>query len=950
MRTGSGAKIRLALAGATALTLAIPPSFGIPPSGGGGGGPLTVQDFPRDYLIYDSGPAVGQTSAAIPVSGTGPVGAVIEARAVSTALSGVGTTAWTTLAAVGGGGTYIGVLDVPLARPWLKIEVRNQVAPATVVQTVSRFAVGYVMALWGQSELARGWSTTLDRLTPQALTTIKQQVMNLANKGMCGRTSREPLNIASAGNLPPGGSLAGNVLTISGNQFISNWSFTDYEVRIPSGAVITLSQCRFIATASGTHNYMVQARVGGRAIIDDCDFQGPSAFTNLAAAIKEEQTAIGQYGKTVSTRCKFLDLPADGAKLVAGSMRWCYAKWAKNTNSAGPITAWSSTTTYSAGTHVYTAQNNVFFSAVNGNLNNPPPSTITSDAFWTSVDPHVDCVTAEKADESVFIEYSYFDLKDLVYANGGTGGNNSIRFAPVNGTSSFLNSHVRYCIFDRDATSASFPFQITPTYLGQVYMTGCWYTPRASGGNVDIYPSMQSSYRWAGMKRFSDDAARPAVEGQTDESATFVEENNDYVIQHVYHDRVGSGAAGVQYKPATAADRHTSTFAAMTNVMLLELCGYKVCFLHQTMSGTGTYETFNNGDTTRFWADDKAIHDFGTAGGGKVGIAGAQWNSATAGYGLNLSIAFYELLTQRNWTTQALMTRPFQYPTTALVQGQDTADNSLAEIYNLSQTRWTFLGPSSGTHGISKLNSLQNTGGTVQTSLLNWMRHAISHKNMMADARSVGVFAPQGIVMCNRTGQNFGGNIDYAHPATGVIDGSPQFLCQALHGLMQSAGLRKWRVPELDQIYWEPSGAYVEIWSTAGDVTTNRKIRGMADLPPTYPHWTDCWGFEWCVGNPDLNNGNGLIPILSALLVNADGSGTPAAAGRIRMVKPGGGTWAVGDTVVYGLGAASGSLVHPEDNDNEGWANRPVIEVGAIGAHLGQFGMPMRSLPQWTRP
>lgn len=948
MRTGSGAKIRLALAAGTALTLAISPNFGVPPSGGGGGGPLTIQDFPRDYLIYDSGPAVGQTSATIPVSGTGPVGATIEARAVSQALSGEGTTAWTTLATVGAGGTYIGTIDVQLARPWLKIEVRNQVAPITVVQTTNRFAVGYVMALWGQSELARGWSTTLDRLTPQALATIKQQVLNLANPGMCGRTSRNLLNVAGPANLPPGGSISGSVLTISGVRTLTDWSFTDYEVRIPASAVITLKQCRLIATPSGVHNYMLQAMVDGRAIIDDCDFEGPSAATNLAAAIKEQQTAIGQYGKAIATRCKFTGLPSDALKMVAGSVRWCYGVWEKNTNSNGPITAWSSATTYSAGAHVYTAQNNVFFSIAGGNLNNTPPTTKVSDAFWTSVDPHVDCITVEKSDEPVFIEYSFFDLRKLVYANGGLGGVQNIRFVPVSGTSSFLNCHVRYCVFDRDPDTASAPFLVASTFLGQVYMTGCWYTPRNGGGNQDIYPSNESAFRWAGMKRLSDDAPRPAVEGQTDESATFVEENNDYVIQHVYHDRVGVGAAGVQYKPATTADRHTSTFAAMTNVMLLELCGYKVCFLHQTQSGTGTSDLFGSGDTSRFWADDKAIHDFGTAGGGKVGIAGAQWNSATAGYGLNLSIGFYELLTQKNWTSQAFMPFPFQYPSTAF--SKDTADNSWAELYNLSQTRFTFLGPSSGTHGISKLNSLQNTGGTVQTSLLNWMRHAISHRDMMLDARSIGVFAPQGIVMCNRTGQNFGGNIDYAHPATGLIDGSPGFLCQALHGLMQSAGIRKWRVPELDQIYWEPSGAYVEIWSTAGDVTTNRKYRGIADLPATYPHWTDCWGFEWCVGNPDLNNGNGLIPILSALLVSADGSGTRTSAGRIRIVKPGGGTWAVGDTVVYGLGSSAGSLVHPEDNDNDGWMNRPVVMVGAIGADLGQFGMPMRSLPQWTRP
>lgn len=944
--TGSG--ILLALATGTALTLASPPAFGTPPSGGGGGGPLSITAFPRDYLIYDSGGAVGLNYATIPVSGTGPIGFVIEARAVSTALSGLGTTAWTNIATVGAGGTYLGVLDVPLARPWLKLETRLQAAPTTVAQTANRFAVGMVAALWGQSEKARCWLTNIDTLPIPALTTIKDQVLNLANPGQSGRTSRNILNVASAGNLPPGGSLTtSNVITISGTRTIEDWSFTDFEVRIPSGAVIALKQCRFIATDSGTHNYMVQARVGGRATIDDCDFVGPSSQTNLAAAVKEEQTSIGQYGKTVTTRCRVTGLPADGFKLVAGSIFWTYGKWVKNTDAVGPINAWSSLTLYNTGDHVV-YNSNIFRSANNGNLNNTPPSTKTDNAFWLNVDPHVDCVTVEKADEPVFLEYCFFDMSELVLANGGTGAVNNIRWAPVTGSSAFLNSHVRYCAFNRDPNSPSVPFQVTPEYLGQVYLTGCWYTPRSAGGNQDVYPSNEGNIHWAGMKSFYTNTPRPAVEGQIDEDISFVEENNDYCIQQVHHNRAvdNSGAAGVIHTMQTTATSSalTSSFRNMANVTLLELCGYKVCYLHQTMSGTGVSELFNDSNLGRYWNDDKAIHDYATAGGGTVGIAGGAWNAATGPLGLNLSIAFYELMTDKNWTTGVTMSKPYIYPT---VSGspQYTADRSWAELYNLSRTRYVFMGPHAGG------GSIAFSDGTVDFTMRNYMRHSISHDTMMADARSNGVFAPRGPILYYKTGQTFGGgSVDYAHPNNSTVYGGSLYMSLIAHGFMKAAGFRQWPIPSLDQVYWDPAGAYVEVWSSQGDVTTMRKQYGWPDIPATFPHRTDVFGFEYSSGDPDLVNGTNLVPMQSARIVNSDGSGTSAISGRVRILKPTGGAWVSGDVLNYGLGGGGGTIAYPQDYDDDHWANKPVVMVGMRGPDGNAFGQACRTLGKWVMP
>lgn len=954
MRTGSGAKIRLALAGATALTLAIPPNYGTPPSGGGGGGgPLTVADFPRDYLIYDSGGAVGLGYATVPVSGTGPVGAEIEARAASTALSGDGTTAWSTIATVGGAGTYIGTLDVPLTRPWLKIETRIKTAPITVASTTNRFAVGLVCALWGQSEIARCWVSGINTMPKQALVTIKQQVQNLANPGQCGRTSRNPLNIASPTNLPPGGSISGGLITISGTQTIRDWSFTDYRVQFGNNAVLTIEQCVFNVTLGSTTTWLNYALVGSRTVIRDCDYLGPSGSISLDAAVKEQQTAVGSYGKVTLERCKFLGLSADALKLVAGSARWCWGKWVKNTDAVGPILPWSNVTTYNIGDHCSNASGNVFKSLINGNLNIAPPTSKTSTANWQNIDPHVDCVTVEKSDEPVFIEYCNWDMSELVLANGGTGGNNYVRFQPNSGTSSFQNVHVRYCVCDRDPTAASFPYHVTGSFLGQAYFTGIWHTAKNSGSNPDINPESPGSIHWAGVKDLATDALRPLPAGVIDESASFVEENTDYTVQQAYHDRnvIGSGAAGVQYVPETASGGHTSSFRAMANTFLLELCGYKVMVLHQTQSGTGTAELTNDSDPDRLWVDDQALHDFGTVGGATVGVAGGAWNSSNAGMGLNISIAYYELITKKNWTTGATLNKPFNYPSTDPTQG--TADHAWGDIYNLTKTRWMLIGPNSS--GGSGMNSLRFFNNQVASVHLNYMRHSISHRDMMLDARSVGVFSKRGPLVGFKTGQTFnnGTNFDYSHPDCSHIDGGASYLSQYAHAFMQAAGFRKWEVPELDNVFWASDGSYAEVWSSAGDVTTWRKQRGLADLvktPGTTDHWTDVWGFEWCVGSPNLVNGSNLVTIDDALLVNADGSGTPAIAGRVRLFKPGGGTWAVGDTIVQGLGMATGVKNNPADLDNGCYMNTPQVFVGAIGADQQQVGIRCRPLMQYTRP
>lgn len=942
------------IAGTTALTLAFGHSFGAPPSGGGGGGggPLSVDDFARDKLVYDSGAAVGLDYATVPVSGTGPVGAVVEARAASTVLSGEGATAWVAIGTVSGAGTYIGAVTVPLARPWLKIETRLQSTPATTAQTTNRFAVGHKFANWGQSESAHGWDTSFNDVAIPALVTLKQLVLNLAQPGMCGRTSRNTLNVATAGNLPAGAAVGAqaHIIEFSSSQTITDWSFTDKQVEIKNGVTVTFNECYFGSTNASPGGYMLYARSGGRGLVRNCTFEGSRTQTGLACAIKEERSSAASYGKVETFRSSFLELPSDALKLVAGLVRWSYLYWRRNLDQI-PVT-WQAGVSYNTGDHVINSTGHVYKSKAGGNIGNQPPAgKVTTDPNWTLVDPHVDPITVEHCDETPWIEYCNIDISDLTLANGGTGGNNYTRFAPNTGTTGLGAAHVRFCVLDRDPTEASSPFQVTPEFLGQVYLYGNWYRPKnGTGIAADIYNSNLDNVHWSGMRLIDTDVVRAAPTGTNDENSSFVDERTDDIVQHIYHDRVAGGAAGVQQRFMTAASRHSPAFAAMANMSLMELVGYKVCWLHHTMSGTGFNELFNDANTARNWADEQALHDFATVNGAQVGLAYSSWYSAPTAYKNVYGQTIYEMFSKKKWSDGSALVAPYSYPSTS---PQATANHFWGDLYSAARTRWAILGPHARLAAEAMTNSTRNAAGSRQFTMENYAIYRQSIRAQLADPRVNGYLLPPGLEPLNwETGALNSPFTDWLHPSSDTLDGLAQYLTLLAHGALQAAGLRKWQVPKFDQVFWAANGSYVEVWSSAGPVTTTRLNRGLAPIGTAQPHWTDVFAWEWKVGVPNWgSNGDAaLVPVRSATIVAADGSGTPAAAGRVRILKPGGGTWAAGDTVAFGGGAGTGQIAHPDDGNARCWMNSPVVMVGAYGADGNQVGMSLRPAVYFTRP
>lgn len=107
--------------------------------------PLTLKSFSRDKVIFDSGFSRRLKKAAIPYSGTGPAGEVIQIKGEKAD--------WTFETKIDGKGHWKAVVDFSLGPDWHRPEVRLKNQPEIKARGKHRFAVGHVISIWGQSDL-----------------------------------------------------------------------------------------------------------------------------------------------------------------------------------------------------------------------------------------------------------------------------------------------------------------------------------------------------------------------------------------------------------------------------------------------------------------------------------------------------------------------------------------------------------------------------------------------------------------------------------------------------------------------------------------------------------------------------------------------------------------------------------------------------------------------------
>ncbi|MCA9864717.1 MAG: hypothetical protein KC432_16900, partial [Thermomicrobiales bacterium] len=326
----------------------------------------------------------------------------------------------------------------------------------------------------------------------------------------------------------------------------------------------------------------------------------------------------------------------------------------------------------------------------------------------------------------------------------------------------------------------------------------------------------------------------------------------------------------------------------------------------------------NDADTTRNWADDRALHDFATADGQHVGLAAMSWFAAPGSLGAAYGEAMFPL-----FAGKTIAGVPVTFPATISYGAGLSyhADHWFGELYDYTRTRWVPYGPHRFDIDADMQDATHVLGGAVQSNLANKQAARQSWRAMLALPAAT-MFLPtavEPVTYVNGVDDGAGSWTDFSHPAGNTLDGIQAWARLTAHAILRSTGLSTWAVPTFDQSLWESTGAWVEVWSSSGSVTTTRRARGEPALGSGLSHWTEVMGFQ-------ING----APARNAQIV----------AGRVR-VFPNAGTFTYADAIQYGEGGATGMIAFPEDHVAATWKNLPIVNVGAAGVD----GIPVAPLP-----
>ncbi|MDI3338678.1 hypothetical protein QKW60_19885 [Defluviimonas aestuarii] len=382
--------------------------------------------------------------------------------------------------------------------------------------------------------------------------------------------------------------------------------------------------------------------------------------------------------------------------------------------------------------------------------------------------------------------------------------------------------------------------------------------------------------------------------------------------------QIFDGAAGGPVRHfITDTQPLTAGAAAMAATLIEARPGEKFAVIFHTVPGSDPRGLVNDSDPGRDWAADRALHDFATTDGQQVGLAAMSWFAAPGSLGSEYGEALFPLFSGKR-IDGSLVTFPATI--THGAGGSYHADHWFGELYDYSHTRWVPYGPHRFDIDADLRDATHYAGGGLQFNLAN-KEAARASWRAMVNLPSATMFLPLGIepvTYVNGIDDGAGGWTDFSHPSGDTPDGTQAWARLTALAILQSASLSNWSVPEFDQCHWDPAGAWVEVWSSSGPITTTRRARAEPALGTAQPHWTDVMGFQ-INGTPAEN--------------------TQIVGGRVRIL-PNSGTFTYADSIQYGEGGASGMIAYPDDYIAETWKNLPIVDIGVTGLN----GIPVRPL------
>ncbi|OSP54071.1 hypothetical protein [Pseudoruegeria sp. SK021] len=414
--------------------------------------------------------------------------------------------------------------------------------------------------------------------------------------------------------------------------------------------------------------------------------------------------------------------------------------------------------------------------------------------------------------------------------------------------------------------------------------------------------------------------------------------------------------------PVTNDTMYHSALGYMSNFFAQNAPGERFLLIDAAVSGTSyrnlasdALAVSNNEATDRTWVESFAggvrmLRAYGT----EPGMLMSTWTAAPATTSDGYRLRLYPLYTGRYAQEQggaayvlgqdAINNRPYDYLFYDLTgQGRGELDPAKTMAY--------FYGP----HRFEN-SELTATKQDTRVSIRNFVDDGLSH---------ILPFAGPEILSYESGFQAIGSSyeltraaamnwIDYAHPSKFSEDGSPRraqyTALAALYGLgIGPDAAQSHDVPEFNQAYWEPAGAYAEFWYEDSDgatpaITTTRLARGVDAIPRTLSGTGA--GAETDIAGADLPH---RAEVAGFEIDGAAAETVTIEAGRVR-VYPNSGIFTGNTRIDFGRGGASGihtvsgieiDDVIQADLFDKIWMNLPI----ATGMVLGVEGIPLRPLP-----
>jgi hypothetical protein len=907
-------------------------------------GSITLTATSRDRLLFDSGGARKLDEGSIPTTGTGPNGAVIEGRLVSLGDNGASSTAWADVGTVSAG-IYTGALKGPRNSRWYKRVVRIKGNAASEVESAfdRRVGVGHVIAIWGQSEWARGWSTTHSLMTAETLKTsaldrLEALRTNLKLNGC--QIARASLKVPGVDAAPSGVTFntTAKTITVAANATVvfDGWNLFNWTSagQWPASSAVTFKNCR-IGRGADVDQVQFVIDSYGLLALEWCDLEG--SFKGYGTGFSGQMILQRTDSNKISYRyCRFFGHGTDPVKFNYGEMVGCYLEPAVTVDRDPVI--WNSGTTYVAGAivvksdtksaHMWRAKRQNSNSALPGS-NNSTADTLD----WAYINPHVDQGTIRKTAGECVIRDTYInqDHETRFYPVNGrlaNGFNNAWRFG---GSPDSLMGHqitVENCLMTYADDLVSVPIQITNQdaagYVPPIFRHCYFKTNSAGKVFYNTAPLTENDIIWEGNRNLAG-AALTMPSGATAGTTTpnFQPELGE-MFQIMYHDRSVSGVAGVVHKHLSATDSHTAAMAAAANAGHIGRPGDKFALIEHTVSGSSIVDVADNTtNPRRSMVQEQALHDYATDNGSTpVGLAGFAWWNSAAGYTDDYDKAFIGFLFGIDRDTGATLSRTVA--TVINASRSVTYNNNLSDLYDWTKTRALFFGPFR-----FDIGAVDETNAASNARNLQIQKCRISARNIPGNTRiPAGSVLPMGLEIIDyQNGQptatdapdgsnNYSASgtffQDMIHPFRYGDDGQNRLWRYGMQAMIQGMGLHSWKVPVIDTAEWHSAGDYVDFSCSFCDFDTLRRMRGIA------PASTVGFAHRQPVADVEING----TPCLKNDIVN----------GKLR-VWYGDGTQSFinTDRITFGPGGGTGMLIYPEDFKADYYLNVLVGKVPVPG-------------------